>query len=89
MVITSPRCVQGIIKCLINSKLDESWSKKPIFVIGEATSRLVIKELNLKPVGADSGNAIALIPTILNCKVLLKQKNNKSIIKFIISFIFR
>lgn len=93
MVITSPRCVQGIIKCLINSKLDGSWSNKPIFVVGEATARLVVKELNLKPIGADSGNAMALIPTILNCKVLLKQTNNncifKLLIKCIMFFIFR
>lgn len=67
MVITSPRCAQGIIKCLSHSKLDESWCKKPIFVVGETTSRIVTKELNFEPVGADSGNAMSLIPIILKC----------------------
>lgn len=65
MVITSPRCARGIIKCLVDSKLDEDWYKKPIFVVGESTSRLVYRELGLEPIGADSGNAMALIPTIL------------------------
>ncbi|XP_025194912.1 uroporphyrinogen-III synthase-like [Melanaphis sacchari] len=65
MVITSPRCARGIIKCLANNKLDENWHKKPIFVVGETTSRLVNKELGFEPIGADSGNATALIPIIL------------------------
>jgi len=69
MVITSPRCARGIIKCLADSKLDENWHKKPIFVVGETTSRLVNKEFGLDPIGADSGNAMALIPTILKCTV--------------------
>lgn len=74
MVITSPRCAQGVIKCLANSKLDENWNKKHVFVVGETTSRLVNKELGLEPIGANSGNAMALIPTILKCTVL--EKNN-------------
>ncbi|XP_060851560.1 uroporphyrinogen-III synthase-like [Rhopalosiphum padi] len=65
MVITSPRCVRGIVKCLADSKLDENWHKKPMFVVGETTSRLVNKELGFEPIGADSGNAMALIPIIL------------------------
>lgn len=75
MVITSPRCARGVIMCLANSKLDENWRKKPIFVVGETTSRLVMKELFLESVGANSGNAMALIPIILECKVLLKLWN--------------
>lgn len=67
MVLTSPRCAQGIIKCLNHSKLDENWCKKPIFVVGETTSRIVNKELNIESIGADSGNAMALIPIILKC----------------------
>jgi len=74
MVITSPRCAQGVIKCLGDDKLDENWCKKPIFVVGETTSRIITKELNLEPIGADSGNAMALIPIILKCKVLLEKK---------------
>jgi len=69
MVITSPRCAQGVIKCLGNSKLDENWCKKFIFVVGETTSRIVKKELNLESIGADSGNAMALIPIILKCMI--------------------
>ncbi|XP_027842718.1 uroporphyrinogen-III synthase-like isoform X1 [Aphis gossypii] len=65
MVITSPRCARGVIKCLADSRLDENWLKKPIFVVGETTSRLVNKELGFEPIGADSGNAMALIPIIL------------------------
>lgn len=65
MVITSPRCARGVIKCLADGKLDENWLKKPIFVVGETTSRLVNKELGFEPIGADSGNAMALIPIIL------------------------
>jgi len=67
MVITSPRCAQGIIKCLVDSKLDDNWCKKPIFVVGETTSRLVTEKLKLQSIGADSGNSMALIPTILKC----------------------
>ncbi|XP_022164048.1 uroporphyrinogen-III synthase-like [Myzus persicae] len=65
MVITSPRCARGVIKSLAGVKLDENWQKKPIFVVGETTARLINKELSLEPIGADSGNATALIPTIL------------------------
>jgi len=65
MVITSPRCAQGIIKCLVDSKLDDNWCKKPIFVVGETTSRLISEKLKLQSIGADSGNSMALIPTIL------------------------
>ncbi|KAE9539980.1 hypothetical protein AGLY_005232 [Aphis glycines] len=54
MVITSPRCARGVIKCLADSKLDENWLKKPIFVVGETTSRLVNKELGFEPIGADN-----------------------------------
>lgn len=68
LVVTSPRCVQAVVKSLAGSKLDENWHKKPIFVVGEATSRLIIKEFNVEPIGADSGNAMALIPTILKCR---------------------
>lgn len=75
MVITSPRCARGVIKCLADSKLDENWFKKPIFVVGETTSRLVNKELGFEPIGADSGNAMALIPIILKCTVLKKENN--------------
>lgn len=67
LVITSPRCARGIIKCLGDNRLDENWHKKPIFVVGEATSRLVAKELNLEPIGSESGHAIKLIPIILKC----------------------
>lgn len=69
MVITSPRCARGVIKCLVDSKRDD-WRKKPIFVVGESTSRLITKELNFEPIGADSGNAMALIPIVLKCIVL-------------------
>lgn len=70
MVITSPRCARGIIKCLADDNLNENWHEKPIFVVGEATSRLVTKELNLEPIGAESGNAMNLIPIILKCTEL-------------------
>lgn len=73
MVITSPRCAQGVIKCLGDFKLDENWRKKPIFVVGEATSRLITNKLNLKPVGAETGNAMALIPIILKCTIFRKK----------------
>lgn len=76
MVITSPRCARGVIKCLVDGKLDENWRKKPIFVVGETTSRLLTKELNIEPIGANSGNAMALIPIILKCIVLFKNKIN-------------
>ncbi|VVC45789.1 Hypothetical protein CINCED_3A002275 [Cinara cedri] len=65
MVITSPRCARGVIKCLGGFKVDEKWCNKPIFVVGEATSRLITNELGLKPIGAETGNAMALIPIIL------------------------
>jgi len=69
------------MKSLVDCKLDNDWREKPVFVVGEATSRLVIKELNLNPIGADSGNALSLIPTILKCKVLPQNetllKHNK------------
>lgn len=92
MVITSPRCAQAVIKCLADSKIDENWLKKPVFVVGEATSRLIVKELDLKPIGADSGNAMTLIPTILKCNVLLliKRKNNQLFVcNEYLYFIFR
>ncbi|XP_050437494.1 uroporphyrinogen-III synthase-like [Adelges cooleyi] len=65
LVLTSPRCVRGVLKCLDNSKLNNNWHNKPIFVVGEATARLVTKELNQKPIGANTGNATALVPIIL------------------------
>lgn len=80
MVITSPRCARGVIKSLAGVKLDENWQKKPIFVVGETTARLINKELSLEPIGADSGNATALIPTILKCIVL--EKKNKFLHKY-------
>lgn len=72
MVLTSPRCVRGVIKCLDYDKLDANWCKKPIFVVGETTSRLLTKELNIEPVGAESGNAMALIPIILKCNNVIQ-----------------
>lgn len=72
MVITSPRCAQAIIKCLDHSKLNEDWHKKPMFVVGETTSRIVTNELNFETIGADSGNAMSLIPIILKCNFISK-----------------
>ncbi|XP_050533136.1 uroporphyrinogen-III synthase [Daktulosphaira vitifoliae] len=64
LVLTSPRCLRGVMKSLKNDKLDENWHQKPIFVVGETTSRLVVNELNQEPVGAYSGNAMSLIPIL-------------------------
>lgn len=75
MVITSPRCARAVIKCLGDDKLDENWRNKPVFVVGETTSRIITKELSLEPIGASSGNAMALIPIILKCTSLLREKN--------------
>ncbi|XP_025411566.1 uroporphyrinogen-III synthase-like isoform X2 [Sipha flava] len=82
MVITSPRCARGVIKCLVDGKLDENWRKKPIFVVGETTSRLLTNELDIEPIGANSGNAMALIPIILKyelTKSLLAPCGNMNI----------
>lgn len=70
LVLTSPRCLRGVMKSLNNDKLDENWHHKPIFVVGEATSRLVINELNQEPIGACSGNAMSLIPILSKCKLV-------------------
>lgn len=70
-------------------KLDDNWRKKPIFVVGEATSRLITNELDLKPVGAETGNAMALIPIILKCtiKFIILRKKVTNIIKLKYYFI--
>lgn len=77
MVITSPRCAQGIIKSLVDCKLDNSWREKPVFVVGEATSQILIKEFNINPIGADCGNALSLVPIILKCNVILQNNTLK------------
>ncbi|XP_026560736.1 uroporphyrinogen-III synthase [Pseudonaja textilis] len=64
LIFTSPRAVEAIKLCLVDSYTKEAWKNylkgewntKPIYVVGKATAGLVT-EIGLKPQGEDCGNA--------------------------------
>ena len=68
LVLTSPRAVQAIEAATQRSDWRDthgfSWSQLPSFVVGQATAAAA-KNLDMKSVGQDSGNAEKLVPQIL------------------------
>ncbi|NWY04423.1 HEM4 synthase, partial [Nothoprocta ornata] len=84
LVFTSPRALEAIKICLKeNSKseawsksLKQSWSTKPVYVVGKATASLV-EEIGLIPQGEKSGNAEKLAEFICS-----REKPNSSSLLF-------
>lgn len=79
LVITSPRAIDAVKKCLNGSSdILEHWKKKLIFVVGEATGRELLSDLNLSACDVRPGNANALADYIIQ----LNQKDtfNKALL---------
>lgn len=72
LVITSQRAVDAIKQCLNGTvEILENWRKKMIFVVGEATGRKLLNDLDLSACDVQPGNANALADYIIE----LNQKN--------------
>ncbi|XP_007434162.1 uroporphyrinogen-III synthase isoform X2 [Python bivittatus] len=64
LIFTSPRAVEAVRLCLVDSckkeawknYLRKEWNTKSVYVVGKATAGLVT-EIGLKPQGEDCGNA--------------------------------
>lgn len=69
LVFTSPRAVRAV-SCIKDAKhLLGAWKKRPVFVVGEGTSRILKKELCLDGEGSNAGNSSALAEIILQSEL--------------------
>lgn len=65
IVFSSPRCVNAVKLALTNESLRNDWNIKDNYVVGEATHKAALEELNLNCLGKDTGNANILSQVML------------------------
>jgi uroporphyrinogen-III synthase len=65
LVFTSPRAVSAFAHIKDVRSLLRGWQDHPVFVVGEQTSKILKKELDLDGQGSSAGNANALADIIL------------------------
>lgn len=70
LILSSPRCVQGVCLASNNSNIMEKWRTKDNFAVGEATYRDAMEKLSLECLGREAGNALNL------SKIILENKQN-------------
>ncbi|KRT83432.1 hypothetical protein AMK59_3563 [Oryctes borbonicus] len=65
IVFSSPRCVNAVKLALDTRHLPVDWKSKSNYVVGEATYKAALKELDLDCLGRDTGNADVLSQLML------------------------
>jgi len=68
LVFTSQRAIKAVGSIKDVRSLLGGWKNHPVFVVGEGTSKILKKELDLDGKGSSAGNASALADIILQSK---------------------
>ena len=69
LVFTSQRAIKAVSSIKDVRSLLEGWKNHPVFVVGEGTSKILKKELDLDGKGSSAGNASALADIILQSEL--------------------
>jgi len=69
LVFTSQRAIKAVSSIKDVSSLLGGWKNHPVFVVGEGTSKILKKELDLDGKGSSAGNASALADIILQSEL--------------------
>jgi len=69
LVFTSQRAIKAVSSIKDVRSLLGGWKNHPVFVVGEGTSKILKKELDLDGKGSNAGNASALADIILQSKL--------------------
>lgn len=69
LVFTSQRAIKAVSSIKDVKSLLGGWKNHPVFVVGEGTSKILKKELDLDGKGSSAGNASALADIILQSEL--------------------
>jgi len=69
LVFTSQRAIKAVGSIKNVRSLLGGWKNHPVFVVGEGTSKILKKELDLDGKGSSAGNASALADIILQSEL--------------------
>jgi len=69
LVFTSQRAIKAVSSIKDVRSFLGGWKNHPVFVVGEGTSKILKKELDLDGKGSSAGNASALADIILQSEL--------------------